>query len=93
MSLCIIASLRAEPALGAIYAFRTPFQDFANLTEGELFSADDSPLGISHPVVPVVALQGSLALGLRPFGATGPGPAPALGYAPRKLPKLEFFFY
>jgi hypothetical protein len=62
LSLCIIASLRAEPALGAIYAFRTPFQDFANLTEGELFSADDSPLGISHPVVPVVALQGSLAL-------------------------------
>jgi hypothetical protein len=49
-------------ARGAIYAFDTPFQDFANLTEGELFSADDSPLGISNPVVPIVALQGSLAL-------------------------------
>ena len=54
--------LLSHRSKAAIYEFDTQFKDFANLTEGEVFSAEDSPLGISHPVTPVVAMQGSMGL-------------------------------
>ena len=53
-------ALLTDPARAAVYEFDTRFRDYANLTEGEVFSAADSPLGISRPRVPRVQLLGSM---------------------------------
>ena len=46
----------------AIYEFQRPFQDYVNLTEGQVFSRLDSPLGISSVVPPIVAAVGSFTV-------------------------------
>ena len=44
----------------AIYQFQRTFHDYVNLTEGEVFSKQDSPLGISSVVQPIVAAVGTM---------------------------------
>jgi hypothetical protein len=51
-----------ETADGAIYTFSRPFHDYVNLTEGQVFSKKDSPLGLSSLVQPIVAATGSMKI-------------------------------
>jgi len=63
MTLLILLSLLLTTLTeSAIYEMDSEFHDYVNLTEGQVFSLQDTPLGISANVEPIVASVGYMKL-------------------------------
>jgi hypothetical protein len=87
MAIVLLATyLLLHSTHAAVYEFVRPFHDYVNLTEGQVFSIPDSPLGINAFEPPYVGATGFMKIDRGSKAVTKETMDKAMGTEPAKAP-------